>query len=334
MVRAALKAVRRRKGATQRQAAPLRLGQALDPNVGKGFTLQALLAACSADLQGLRDAALLSLGYDAGLRVSELVAVPEQHIDTQSDGTATLFIPRSKTDQEQQGAWAWLSPDTMRRVGAWLEASGIREGPLFRRVGIDRRRAKAEVAPIAYEAIPGNTRYWREKMEGRPAEAARTTYSIGKEQLTRQGVNAIYRRIAITAFDQGHVAMSAAKVASAVQALSTHSLRVGLTQDLFAAGEDGVDMPKHCAGVRRRPRCAMGESSRHEAMLLLGFFPEFAVERWKRFMSDDDINPHPREPALNDRMAVTFAELSDDELREFASVLKQVTLDHLPPEDE
>ena len=31
-----------------------------------------LLAACGGDLQGLRDAALLSLGYDAGLRVSEL----------------------------------------------------------------------------------------------------------------------------------------------------------------------------------------------------------------------------------------------------------------------
>ena len=40
------------------------------------------------------------------------------------------------------------------------------------------------VAPVAYEAIPGNTLHWREKMEGRPAEPARATYSIGKEQLT------------------------------------------------------------------------------------------------------------------------------------------------------
>lgn len=143
MVRAAVKAVRRRKGTHQRQAAPLRLGQALAPNVGKGFTLQALLAACASDLQGLRDAALLSLGYDAGLRVSELVAVEEQHIEPQADGAATLFIPRSKTDQEQRGAWAWLSPDTMRRIGAWLEASGVQAGPMFRRVGIDRRRARA-----------------------------------------------------------------------------------------------------------------------------------------------------------------------------------------------
>lgn len=51
-------------------------------------------------------------------------------------------------------------------------------------------------------------------------------------------------------------------------------------------------------------------------------------------MSDDNVEIHASEPALNDRVAVTFAELSDDELRGFASALKQVTLDHLPPDDE
>lgn len=240
MVRAALKAVRRRKGSIQRQAAPLRLGQELDPNLGRGFTLQALLTACHADLQGLRDAALLSLGYDAGLRVSELVVVEEKHIEPQADGSATLFIPRSKTDQEQQGSWAWLSPDTMRRVGAWLEASGIREGPIFRRVGVDRRRARTAVDPVAYEAIPWNTRNWRERMDGRPAELARTTYTIGQTSLTRQGVNGIYRRVATAAFDKGFTGLKAGELFEAVKQLSTHSLRVGLTQDLFAAGEDGV----------------------------------------------------------------------------------------------
>src|SRR3546814_11741905 len=38
----------------------------------------------------------------------------------------------------------------------------------------------------------------------------------------------------------GLVNLSASKLTAAVQALSTHSLRVGLTQDLFAAGEDGA----------------------------------------------------------------------------------------------
>lgn len=219
MVRAALKAVRRRKGANQRQAAPLRLGSALDPTVSKGFTLAALLDACQGDLQGLRDAALLSLGYDAGLRVSELVLVEERHIEPQEDGSATLFLPSSKADQEKNGAWAWLSAETMRRVGAWLEASAIRDGPLFRRVGVDRRRARA-----------GDD----------PEDQAHTTYSIGTASLTRQGVNLIYRRVALAAFHKGLVKLPVGKVVGAVKALSTHSLRVGLTQDLFAAGEDGA----------------------------------------------------------------------------------------------
>lgn len=219
MVRDALKAVRRRRGALQRQAAPLRLGKALDPHAAKGFTLAAMLDACGGDLQGLRDAALLSMGYDAGLRVSELTVVEETHIDPQEDGSATLFIPFSKTDQEQEGAWAWLSADTMRRIGAWLDASGIKDGPIFRRVGVDRRRVRKTEPETAF---------------------ARTTYSIGTAPLTRQGVNGIYRRVAYAAYEQGLVTLPAGKLTDAVKALSTHSLRVGLTQDLFAAGEDGT----------------------------------------------------------------------------------------------
>src|SRR3546814_18977841 len=103
-----------------------------------GFTLAALLDACGGDLQGLRDAALLSLRYDAGLRVSELTVVEAVHIDPQQDGSAPLFIPFSKPDQESVGAWSWLSALTLRRVGAWLEESGIEAGPLFLQVGVSR----------------------------------------------------------------------------------------------------------------------------------------------------------------------------------------------------
>src|SRR3546814_8577436 len=105
-------------------------------------------------------------------------------IDPQQDGSSTQFIPFSKTDQEGEGAGAWLSAETMRRVGAWLEASGIEEGPLFRRVGVDRRRVRASDSETAL---------------------ARTTYSIGTAPLTRQGVNGIYRRVALAAFELGLV---------------------------------------------------------------------------------------------------------------------------------
>ncbi|WP_010165099.1 site-specific integrase [Sphingomonas sp. PAMC 26617] len=241
MVRNALRANRRRKGAVQRQAAPLRYGGALDERGEvKGFTITALLDACGGDAQGLRDAALLSLGYDAGLRVSELTAAAVDHLEPQADGSGLLAIPRSKTDQEGAGSWAWLSGETMRRVQVWLVQSGIEDGPLFRRVGIDRRRARAAVPPQPYHAIPGNTRHWQERLRGAPATQAQVTYTIGETPLTRQGVCAIYRRIALAAADAGLVDIAGSKLHDAIAALSTHSLRVGLTQDLFAAGEDGA----------------------------------------------------------------------------------------------
>ncbi|WP_242187236.1 integrase [Sphingomonas sp. CARO-RG-8B-R24-01] len=241
MVRNALRANRRRKGAVQRQAAPLRFGGALDEHGEvKGFTITALLDACGGDVQGLRDAALLSVGYDAGLRVSELTAAGVEHLEPQADGSGLLSIPRSKTDQEGQGSWAWLSAETMRRVHAWLIQSGIENGPLFRRVGIDRRRSRAAVPPQPYHSIPGNTRHWQERLLGTPATQAQVTYTIGETSLTRQGVCAIYRRVAMAAADAGIVEMSGTNLFDAIAALSTHSLRVGLTQDLFAAGEDGA----------------------------------------------------------------------------------------------
>lgn len=230
MVRNALRANRRRKGAAQRQAAPLRFGGALGE--ARGFTLTALLAACSGDLQGIRDAALISLGYDAGLRVSELTAVEVKDIRPQGDGTGLLHLPRSKTDQEGLGAWAWLSADTMRRIAAWRADSGIDEGILFRRVGVDRRRQRAKEAADAR---------WGESSEASAQEAGLlVTFTIGSTALTRQGVTGIYRRIALAAAQAGLVEIPAGGLDAAIAALSTHSLRVGLTQDLFAAGEDGA----------------------------------------------------------------------------------------------
>jgi integrase len=227
MVRNALRANRRRKGAAQRQAAPLRYGREL--GAGSGFTISAMLAACTSDVQGLRDAALLSLGYDAGLRVSELTAAIVDDLRPQPDGTGLLHLPRSKTDQEGVGAWAWLSADTMRRVAAWRAEAAIVDGVLFRRVGVDRRRQRSKERADAH---------WGD--EDADGAALLVTYTIGNTPLTRQGVTGIYRRIAFTAAKTGLVDLPASELEAAIAALSTHSLRVGLTQDLFAAGEDGA----------------------------------------------------------------------------------------------
>ena len=70
------------------------------------------------------------------------------------------------------------------------------------------------------------------------ARAGRVSLWTPIHTLTRQGVNLIYRAMARRAADLGLVDLFGAELDAAVAALSTHSLRVGLAQDLFAAGED------------------------------------------------------------------------------------------------
>ena len=153
MVRDALRGLRRRAGVRQRQAGPLRLGEGIGREAVRGFTLSVLLEACGRDVAGLRDAAILSLGYDAGLRVSELVAVAVELMEAQEDGSGLLEVPHSKTDQEGQGAWVWLSPDTMRRVALWREAASIRAGALFRRVAVIRTKPREARRALAIEDL-------------------------------------------------------------------------------------------------------------------------------------------------------------------------------------
>ncbi|GAM07516.1 phage integrase domain/SAM domain-containing protein, partial [Novosphingobium sp. MBES04] len=140
-----------------------------------------------------------------------------------------LYLPRSKTDQQGQGAWAWLSPETMRRVGQWCSEADITEGVVFRRVGVDRRRQRAKERA---------DERWGE--DGTADAAELVTYTVGSAPLSRPGVTGIYRRVALAAARQGHAVIPAGQLDAAIAALSTHSLRVGLTQDLLAAGEDGL----------------------------------------------------------------------------------------------
>ncbi len=83
---------------------------------------------------GLRDAALLRLGSDGLLRISELVAVQVDDLGPREDGSGVLALPRSKTDQEGEGSTLYVCRETMAAVAAWLRVSGITAGPLFRRV--------------------------------------------------------------------------------------------------------------------------------------------------------------------------------------------------------
>ena len=91
-----------------------------------------ILAACPETLAGLRDAALVSVGYDTLCRCSELSAMLAENVRLHTDGTGRVLIPRSKADVAGAGRIAHLSPNTARLLRDWLDEAGVTSGPLFR----------------------------------------------------------------------------------------------------------------------------------------------------------------------------------------------------------
>jgi integrase len=97
-----------------------------------------------------RERALLSVGYDTMARRSELVALDLEDFSFLSDGSGRVLIRRSKTDQAGEGSLAYLSPDTVLYLKAWLRVSGITKGAVFRRlIGRGRVGARLQVDSIA-----------------------------------------------------------------------------------------------------------------------------------------------------------------------------------------
>jgi integrase len=107
--------------------------------------LNRLIAQCDSLMIGLRDAALLALGWSSALRRSELVALDVGDLDFVEQGLV-VTLTRSKTDQEGQGyhigiprAKAGLCPvETVRRWiqrQAWDDTVSGADTPLFCKIG-------------------------------------------------------------------------------------------------------------------------------------------------------------------------------------------------------
>ena len=242
LVTLTLRAIRRERGTVQKQALPLRFKGAVKDvraDAPRGLALGAMLDGCGTSVIGRRDAALLSVAYDTGLRAAELVALAVEDLVAAIDADAGLIlVRRTKSDQEGQGATAYLSPRSMRALRAWRDAAGVEAGALFRRVFVRRMPAKAGVVGVRWARVDdGMLRTGRHP--DKPAVAAHTRFTVGGEALTPAAVTGIYRRAMMRAFEAGALPdVDAQQFAAWFDGVSAHSTRVGLTQDLFSAGED------------------------------------------------------------------------------------------------
>lgn len=94
--------------------------------------LDQLIKACSQDLRGLRNKALLLMAYDSLRRRSELVSFHLHDIDWLPNQTCSVLLRKSKTDQQGTGKWIHLSTETTLALNKWISESNIVDGYLLR----------------------------------------------------------------------------------------------------------------------------------------------------------------------------------------------------------
>ena len=133
MVRSVLKGIRRALGTAPHQKTPLVAND-----------VREMVARLPDSLLGVRDCALLLLGFAGAFRRSELVGLNVDDLTFTPDGLI-IVLRRSKTDQEGQGRKIGIprlpASDAcpVRAIQDWLECSRIADGPVFRPVGVGDR---------------------------------------------------------------------------------------------------------------------------------------------------------------------------------------------------
>jgi site-specific recombinase XerD len=163
-------------------------------------------------LAGIRDRALLVVGFALGARRSELAALDLTDLDFTAEGMQ-VTIRRSKTDQDAAGRQvalpygSHLETCPVRTMQEWLAAlavRGVTEGALFRRVD---RHGELGRAPHGRGAADG--------------------------RITGQAVAIIVRRTALRAG------------LDAASAFAGHSLRRGFATETYRTGADPLRIARH-----------------------------------------------------------------------------------------
>jgi site-specific recombinase XerD len=123
-VKATMRGIRRTFGGARNKKAP-----------AVAAKIRSMVATAPEGLAGLRDRALLLLGFAGAFRRSELVALDVADIAETETGML-VTIRGSKTDQERQGVTIAIARGDVacpvKALRAWLDAAGIEAGPLFR----------------------------------------------------------------------------------------------------------------------------------------------------------------------------------------------------------
>jgi site-specific recombinase XerD len=123
-VKATMRGIRRTFGGARNKKAP-----------AVAAKMRSMVAVAPEGLAGLRDRALLLVGFAGAFRRSELVALDVADIDENETGLL-VTLRRGKTDQEAIGRTIAIPRGDVacpvKALRAWLEAAAIDAGPIFR----------------------------------------------------------------------------------------------------------------------------------------------------------------------------------------------------------
>ena len=107
--------------------------------------LERILKFIGQDLLGVRDRAIILVGWTGALRRSEIVGINFEDIEQVAEGLI-ITIRRSKTDQLGKGrkiGLPFVDSDqnfcAARALQNWLTAAKIKNGPVFRQIGKGRK---------------------------------------------------------------------------------------------------------------------------------------------------------------------------------------------------
>jgi site-specific recombinase XerD len=156
-VKATMRGIRRRLGTAPRKKAPATAERIIS-----------MALAAANDTKGLRDRALLLIGFAGAFRRSELVALNVEDLE-ESELGFKVTIKHSKTDQEGAGQTIAIVRGSIAcpvaALKVWLAAAGITSGPIFRSV----RKGGAVGGRLPAQSVAEIVKFYAERVGLDPA---------------------------------------------------------------------------------------------------------------------------------------------------------------------
>jgi integrase len=158
--------------------------------------LREIVALIEDDLPGLRDRALLLLGFAGAFRRSELARIEIADLEESEHGLR-ISLRFSKGDRESKGVQVGIPYGTsalcpVRALKRWCDAAGITQGPVFRRIWITPRPQNSSsswtpIHVVGHQAIDPRT--VARIVQARGAAAGFDSQVLGGHSLKRGAMN-------------------------------------------------------------------------------------------------------------------------------------------------